>query len=789
MGFFRAGLVPPERDAPVGGCLGTPQAAANWRASFPGAALVATVITNGFQQPYKEELRIPPKQRPPPQAMSRERRLMLEEYTCTLIQKAAIEAVPRRELGDHAFSPIVFVPKRTSAEWRPCLDAREQNAQQKTEHFSQDGIMDIFPLLRESMYAVSVDMADAYLQVPMHRADRRFLAFWGRRQGRWEEFRFRVMPFGIRHASRLLAKLLRPLQGRLHSEGIICLFYQDDWIFLGMDPEVLAAQLAFVLEWCHKLNIRFQWRKCSLEPSTTFEWLGILFDTVTMTVSLSEARLTKFIAQLEWLIPLEEVSAHQLASIIGTIESCATVSLVAFLNRRHLMRLKHKALRAGGWSGCAAVTVEARGELQYWHDEARSGKLTRHITMFSPQMVIEMDAGPRAWGAYVIPVRAVPASVATCYPLTSICPTFVEDPKEARTTGWHTTPQSVCVADRPSQTTSHVLETTGYWTAEQAAKEHISVREGRAVQKAFRSFLPAFRSLTSPDADGMVGILIRTDNINVQAYLNKGGGERNEPLAELLESLLHETLAAGFHLRAARLTSRENRAADMLSRMPYDKHDWKLHPCLFEFVQEVVGMKFDVDAFATELNHQVETFFSRFPQPGSAGVDAFLQDWRNYRNLFINPPFVDWIILQILNKIERDAVEDATLVLPIWTSRPWWPLLQALICDYPIVIPPSVSVFLPQSQSNEQPLPSHSPRTWSTGAFPVSGRRSLPKEWTSAPPSPLQRSKLNALAHERLSAIGVTGSVFAPIAKNSTICAIHLSVRSPHSSVPSSSRV
>ncbi len=708
-------------------------------------ALVADVVTNGFRQPFVEGRSAPPRRQTPP-SMANDRRKLLAEYTSALLEKAAVEPVPERERASHSISPIVFVPKRSGlkGEWRPCLDGREQNAQQAVEHFTQDGVQDIFPLLQRGMYAVSVDLADAYLQVPMHAADRPRLAFWGRRAGMWQAFRFRAMPFGIRHASRLLAKLLRNVQARFHEEGMVCLFYQDDWIFLSMDPVVLAAQLAFVFDFCGALNLRFQMRKCHTEPSTVFEWLGLLFDTNDMTVRLSPDRLERFTDKLDRMAGLKEASARQIASVIGTVESCSVVSLQAFLKRRALMRLKQTALRENGWNGRAVVTAEACEELQWWRQQAQAGNLVRHITLFSPQMVVEMDAGPRRWGAYIIPVHARPASTAACYPITHILPTMVEDRVRARGADWHESPQQVCVSQRPSRVTAQILETTGHWTAEQATL-HISVREGIAVEKAFRSFLPTFRALTTPDADGMVDVLVRTDNVNVQSYINKAGGVRNVRLAAQTEHFLGEALADGFHLRASRLTSKQNVAADRLSRLPCDVQDWKLHPAIFDLIEQWVGTRFDVDAFATELNHQVVVFFSRFPQPGSAGVDALLQDWTRFHNLFLNPPFLDYIVLAVLEKLGREKIEEATLVLPLWPARPWWPLLVSMLADHPLVIPADLPVFLPQSRANATALPQDR-RRWATGVFRCSTTRCWSRERLLAPPQPSSTMRVRELA-------------------------------------------
>ncbi len=42
----------------------------------------------------------------------------------------------------------------------------------------------------------------------------------------------------------------------------------------------------------------------------------------------------------------------------------------------------------------------------------------------------------------------------------------------------------------------------------------------------------------------------------------------------------------------------------------------------------------------------------------------FFRIGAKFRNLFLNPPFLDFIILAVLEKLGREKIEEATLVLP-----------------------------------------------------------------------------------------------------------------------------
>eukprot|EP00873_Tetraselmis_striata_P036021 jgi/Tetstr1/456285/TSEL_043042.t1 len=75
----------------------------------------------------------------------------------------------------------------------------------------------------------------------------------------------------------------------------------------------------------------------------------------------------------------------------------------------------------------------------------------------------------------------------------------------------------------------------------------------------------------------------------------------------------------------------ENPDSDEISKM-LDKDDWQLLPKFFRRLSLKWGIH-HVDRFASDLNHQVPRFYSRFWCPGCEGVDAFSHFWGAKRTL------------------------------------------------------------------------------------------------------------------------------------------------------------
>ena len=90
-------------------------------------------------------------------------------------------------------------------------------------------------------------------------------------------------------------------------------------------------------------------------------------------------------------------------------------------------------------------------------------------------------------------------------------------------------------------------------------------------------------------------------------------------------------------LSAVYVPGEENHIADKKSRVFQDSLEWMLHPAVFQASQKVAGC-FNIDLFATHVNHQVSAFVSWRPEPGTVATDAFNVKW-DFHLAYVFPPF------------------------------------------------------------------------------------------------------------------------------------------------------
>ena len=185
-------------------------------------------------------------------------------------------------------------------------------------------------------------------------------------------------------------------------------------------------------------------------------------------------------------------------------------------------------------------------------------------------------------------------------------------------------------------------------------------RELKTVELALISFAPSLHSLQ---------ITWFTDNANVASIVHSGS--KVPELQDLALRIFHVCASFGISLELKWILRSVNSDADHLSRI-IDFDDYTLNDDVFHMLDFRWGPH-TIDRFACSYNAKLSRFNSRFFQPGTEAVDAFLQNW-HFENNWILPP-----VSQIARVIAhlRVCKAEGTLVIPLWKSSYFWPLL----CD------------------------------------------------------------------------------------------------------------
>ena len=126
------------------------------------------------------------------------RGLALTAAVADLRAKRAIEL----GLPSPGYYSHLFVTPKVTWGWRPVIDLSRLNQSVRVSHFHMETQQSILQSLRQGDWMASLDLSDAYLQVPVHPESCRFLRFCVGK----EVWQFRALCFGLSRVSWLQSR-------------------------------------------------------------------------------------------------------------------------------------------------------------------------------------------------------------------------------------------------------------------------------------------------------------------------------------------------------------------------------------------------------------------------------------------------------------------------------------------------------------------------------------------------------------------------------------------------------
>jgi len=243
--------------------------------------------------------------------------------------------------------------------------------------------------------AVSIDLKDAYLHVPILSSHRRFLKFIF--QG--TTYQFKVMPFGLSSAPRVFTKLTRVVILYCRSLGLRIIFYLDDGLLLARPRKVACQQRDVLVGLFLELGWVVNWEKSDLCPSQDFTFVGLHWSSRTMTVTLPQDKMEDLQTRASrMLTALRPPSCRQVQQFLGKANFSSLALPRARLHMRALQAdlTKVYSSKKDQFKQCP-LSDQARKDLQWWTSPPQNGL---PLSPPLPTTTITTDASSTGWGAH-----------------------------------------------------------------------------------------------------------------------------------------------------------------------------------------------------------------------------------------------------------------------------------------------------------------------------------------------------------------------------------------------------
>ena len=203
---------------------------------------------------------------------SPEKRAIIDEDVDGFMEKGVIKP------SQSPFASAVVLAKKQDGTLRFCVDFRRLNDITVRDAYPLPRIDEHLESIGSACYFTSLDMGNAFWQVPLAESAKEKTAF-ATRKGLYE---WQVMPFGLCNATATFQRLMAKALMTITSEyGNLVLCYVDDILIATRTVEQHFDRLEEVFKCIRKAGLKLKAQKCKI-METTIKFLGRLIDHLGM---------------------------------------------------------------------------------------------------------------------------------------------------------------------------------------------------------------------------------------------------------------------------------------------------------------------------------------------------------------------------------------------------------------------------------------------------------------------------------------------------------------------------
>ena len=317
----------------------------------------------------------------------------LEQEVESLLQKGAIELTPLPSLGYYS---RLFVVMKASGSWRPVIDLSLLNLRVLKTPFKMETIQSTLLSVRRGDWMVSIDLKDAYLQVPIHPDSRKYLRFMAFNK----VYQFKVLCFGLSTAPQVFTRVMAPVSAILHTLGIRLRRYLDDWLIQASSREQVLLSLRTVLQLCNSLGIVVNWEKSQLVPTQRICYLGVLLDSISFRASPAQKRVDKLLSIGDVFLSSVEQPARSWLELLGVLSSLTQLIPGGRLRMRSFQFVLHRHWDRRDPDALVRWSPAIEQDLLWCLNRERL-ELGVSLVQVSPQFDLWSDASDVGWGAHL----------------------------------------------------------------------------------------------------------------------------------------------------------------------------------------------------------------------------------------------------------------------------------------------------------------------------------------------------------------------------------------------------
>ena len=537
------------------------------RWGYVGDEVAANIMLVGLRPKFRSQ---PPLcLDPPPEAITNPGQArLLGEFLPEWLQKGVVREIT--EPTPLFFSRMFTVPKK-NGKLRPILDLSRLNKLIITPQFKMESLEKIVRLIFQCMWGTSVDITNAYWHVPIPLDFQKFFAF---RLGD-RTFVFQVVPFGLTTAPWGFSRVMKPIKAALRRVGVMVSSFLDDFLILASSISLANLHTSWTVEVLQWLGFEVNFEKSSLVPLQRLEYLGVMWDLQSLSLSLPGEKIAKILDMCREGQAASWITRRELECLTGFLNFATKALPLGRLYLNPLIMWMNANTSAQSRDLPVPLDSSLKEALVPWLNRKF---LEQSIPMVVPDPSCDLmtDASDHGWCGVLLP---------------------------------------------------HGVR--GEWSKEEKSLP-IDWRELRAIHCALFFFKERIRANS---------VRVLSDNTTALSCLRHQGSNHSQDLYLLSRDIFEFCHSLSISLIPVHIKGVLNVLADQGSRKGPIVTEWSLDHHSFSLICQQLGFSPEVDLFATRFNSQLPLFVSPFPDALAIAWDAMSLDWNLFGSLYAFPPF------------------------------------------------------------------------------------------------------------------------------------------------------
>lgn len=454
------------------------------------------------------------------------RRQLLNSKEIKLYQEAIndllkIGAVSVTLPSRNNFLSPYFLTKKANGKTRFILNLKKLNSHILAPHFKLEDSRMVCKLLSKNYYVSNIDLKDAYFLLSIHKHYKRFLCF----EFQNTHYHFNCLPFGLNIAPYIFTKIFKPIVSFLRRKQIFLVVYLDDLLIIAKDKYKCQLDTNTVTKLLKSLGFLINTEKSNLVPSQEIKFLGFIYNTHNMTMSLPQDKIISLRNIIQKISKKSQIKIRTFASLVGSLAAACPVIKYGWVHIKLLERDKYLNLHNNNsnYDKHMLISKESKHELNWW---------LKHITNVQ-------DIKPKSF--------------------------TIEIFTDASTSGWGASCDGKNIH--------------GFWD-EHEQSMHINYLEIKAAFYGLKSF---------SKNKSNIRILLRIDNVTAISCINKGGSIKFKKLNQATRLLWDWCESNNLLVFASYISSIENINADAASRCLSIESEYELNNKMFQNIVDTFG--------------------------------------------------------------------------------------------------------------------------------------------------------------------------------------------------------